>query len=202
MPKLQYARAPLDAAEERRVRRLASSRHAPGDWLLHARMVVRSWAGERTSVIARALGCHAETVRRRLVRFNAEGLDGLGQRPGSGRPPRLTECERSLIVALAQSAPPGQLQQRADGTLQADDPEQDAHWTLDSLTAAAQAREVQVARSQVRRILLREGVRWRHTRSWAASSGPEFVPKEPRSSRSTPSHARTRRPSASMNSDR
>ena len=58
MPKLLYARAPVNEQEDRQVRRLAGSRHAPGDWMVHARMVVRSWAGERTTTIAAALRCH------------------------------------------------------------------------------------------------------------------------------------------------
>jgi sulfite reductase (ferredoxin) len=37
---------------------------------------------------------------------------------------------------------------------------------------------IDIARSQVRRILLAEGVRWRRPRSWATSPDPEFVPKE------------------------
>ncbi|CCF83964.1 helix-turn-helix domain-containing protein [Nitrolancea hollandica] len=39
-------------------------------------MIVRSWAGKRTTTIARVLGCHPQTVRERIVRFNAEGIDG------------------------------------------------------------------------------------------------------------------------------
>jgi hypothetical protein len=38
MPKLLRARAPQDAAEEQKVRKLANSRHAPGDWILRAQM--------------------------------------------------------------------------------------------------------------------------------------------------------------------
>src|SRR5687768_1791216 len=107
MPKLLRARPPQDADEERRVRKLAGSRHAPGDWIRRARMVARSWDGLRTSAVAAELGCHSQTVRERLARFNAEGLDGLGDRPGAGRKPRLTEDERSMLVALARSTPPG-----------------------------------------------------------------------------------------------
>src|ERR687888_1359766 len=108
MPKLLFARTAADEAEERQIRRLAASRHAPGDWILRAGMVARSWDGLRTAAIARELTCHPQTVRERLSRFNAEGLDGLGDRPGPGRKPRLTEAERSAVVALARSAPPGQ----------------------------------------------------------------------------------------------
>ena len=78
MPKLLFARAARDADEERRVRKLAASRHAPGDWIRRAQMVARSWDGLRTSAIAVELGCHQQRVRERLARFNAEGLAGLG----------------------------------------------------------------------------------------------------------------------------
>jgi len=37
---------------------------------------------------------------------------------------------------------------------------------------------IEVGRSQVRRILLAEGVRWRRRRPWAESADPEFVPKD------------------------
>src|SRR5438270_10507571 len=103
MPKLLFARAPLDDKEERQIRKLAGSRHAPGDWITRARMIVRSWEGKRTTLIAQELGCHPQTVRERLARFNAEGVDGLGDRPGAGRQPRLTEQERGRIIALARS---------------------------------------------------------------------------------------------------
>jgi transposase len=177
MPRLRFARLPIDAVEERQVRKLAASRHAPGDWILRARMIVRSWDGLRTTAIAAELGCHPQTVRERIARFNVEGLGGLGDRPGPGRKPRLTEAERGTIIALAGSVPPGKLLRQPDGTLAAQDEGQPAHWTLDTLTAATHARGIAVARSQVRRVLLREGVSWRKTHAWAASEDPEFVPK-------------------------
>src|SRR5690606_2053561 len=113
------------------------------------------------------------------------GVDGLGDRPGSGRKPRLTEAERSAVIALVASPPPGRLLCQTDGTLAATAPALAAHWTLDSLVSAAQARGIQIGRSQVRRILLAEGVRWRQPRAWATSTDPDFVPKGRRSSRST-----------------
>ena len=59
---------------------------------------------------------------------------------------------------------------------------------------------IQVARSQVRRIFRKEGVRWRHTRLWASSKDPDFVPKEPASSASTPTHPKEPPSSVSTNS--
>ena len=85
MPSLCRARPPAGAAEERRIRRLARSRHAPRDCTLRARMVAMSWDGRRTADIAAELGCHPQTVRERFARFNAEGFDGLRDRPRPGR---------------------------------------------------------------------------------------------------------------------
>jgi transposase len=202
MPKLLFARAPRDATEERQVRKLAASRHAPADWIQRARMIARSWEGLRTTAIAAELGCHPQTVRERLARFNAEGVDGLGDRPGAGRKSRLTEAGRGRIVALASTAPPGRLITQPDGALAARDADKEAHWTLDALVAAAAAAGITVGRSQVRRVFLAEGVRWRQPRAWAESRDPEFVPKGRRSSRSTPTHRPGRQSSAPTSSGR
>ena len=58
MPKLLSARAPEDADEERKVHKLAGSRHAPGDWIFRARISSLSWKGLRTARIAEELGCY------------------------------------------------------------------------------------------------------------------------------------------------
>src|SRR6266699_1020919 len=147
MPKQVKARAAQDKQEERLVRKLAGSHHAPADWKFHAQMVVESWAGKTPNEIAAELDCHAQTVRIHLKRVTLEGVAGLGVRPGAGRKARVTEQERSRI----------------------------------------------------RRIYLREGVRWRHTPSWGANSHKDFVPKERWSSPTTPSRPRGRRPSAPTN---
>src|SRR5215472_6393557 len=185
VPKLLFARPPRDEREEGQVRRLAHSRHAPGDWIRRARMIVGSWEGLRTTEIARELGCHPQTVRERIVRFNAEGIAGLGDRPGPGRKPRLTEAERSRILALAKGPPPGAIVRQSEGPLLTAEAEAEAHWTLDALVEAARGRGIRVGRSQVRRILRREKVRWRSTHSWADSADPDLAPKGPKSSRST-----------------
>jgi len=132
-------------------------------------------------------------VRRWLHRFNAAGLDGLGNLPGCGRKRRITEAERSRIIALARSVPPGRLDRDGAGELSADDERGPAQWTLDTLAQAAREAGIEVGRSQVRRILLAEKVRWRRTRSWATSTDPEFAPKGPASWSSTPPRRRAPR---------
>jgi transposase len=202
MPRYLVARAPLDATEARHIRKLAQSQHAPADGIFHAKMVVGSWDGHHAEQIAMALPCHPQTVRDRLHSFTTAGLDGLGMQPGSGRPPRLTQEERSRILGLAKQPPPGKATYVGSATLTAPEPEGEPEWTLDALTAAAQQQGIRVARSQVRRIFQQEGVRWRRTRQWATSHDPDFVPKGPRSSRSLRSHRPRPRSFASTHSAR
>ncbi|MFC7428813.1 helix-turn-helix domain-containing protein [Nocardia tengchongensis] len=71
--------------EERKIRKLAAARQAPGDWIRRARMITVSWDGKSTAQIAGELECHRQTVRERLHRFNTHRLEGLGDRAGSGR---------------------------------------------------------------------------------------------------------------------
>lgn len=197
MPKLLRARAAQDEQEERWVRKLAASRHGRADWIFHAEIIVRSWDGGRVEAIANELDCSPQTVRRRLHRFDAEGIEGLGDRPKSGRPRRLTVADDSKIIALVRQAPPGRLERQGD-ELVARDEEGAAQWSLDALAQAAKEVGIAVKRSQIRRILLREGVRWRRTHSWGTPRDKDFVPKEQRSSLTTRSRLRGRRPSAPM----
>jgi transposase len=193
VPKYSRARAPQDDSEAGKIRRLAGARHAPADWIERARIIALSWDGLGVAEIAAGIGCHENTVRRWLHRFNAGGIDGLDNRPGCGRKRRITEAERSAIIALARSVPPGQLARDAAGELSAGDERGPAQWTLDALGQAARGAGIQAGRSQVRRILLAEKVRWRRTRSRATSTDPEFAPKGPASWSSAPPRRRAPR---------
>ena len=190
MPKFVRARPPLDEGESRKIRRLAGARHAPGDWIERARIIALSWDGLAVPAIAAKTGRHENTVRRWLHRFNVAGLDGLGNRPGPGRKRRITEAQRSAIIAMARSLPPGQLARDATGELSAGDERGPAQWTLDTLAQTARDAGIAVGRSQVRRILLAEKVRWRRTRSWATSTDPESALKGPGSWSSIPPRRR------------
>jgi transposase len=202
MPKILRVRTAYDEREEKQVRKLAGSRHGPADWILHARMVARSWDGEQVEAIAKELQCSPQTVRRRLHRLDAEGIEGLGDRPKPGRPRRLTTQDDSRLIALVRQAPPGRLVTQRDGTMVAREEEGEAQWSLNALARVAKQAGIIVKRSQIRRILVREGVRWRNTHSWNTPRDKDFVPKGPRSSSTTPSRRRGRRPSAPTNSDR
>jgi transposase len=202
VPKFVRARPPLDDGEARKIRRLAGARHAPGDWIERARIIMLSWDGLAVPAIAAETGRHENTVRRWLHRFNAAGIDGLGDRPGAGRRRRITEAQRSAIIALARSEPPGRLLRDGAGELSAEREDGPAQWTLDTLAQTARDAGIAVGRSQVRRILLAEKVRWRRTRGWAASTDPDFVPKGPASWGSTPPRRRAPPSSAPTSSAR
>jgi hypothetical protein len=45
MPQILRARAAQDEQEERQIRKLATSRHGPADWIMRARLILRSPAG-------------------------------------------------------------------------------------------------------------------------------------------------------------
>src|SRR3954454_2840423 len=205
MPKLLFARPPVDAVEERKIRKLAGARHAPADWIRRAQVIALSWDGLRVPAIAAALGCRSKAVRHRLARFGADGIAGVGargDRPAPGRKPRISRDQRSQLIALVASPPPGRGVRDRAGELVAADATGPAVWTLGALTAAPRARGLDIARSQVRRILLAEGVRWRRPRSWAASADPEFGPKEPGSWTTTSTRHRTPRSSPPTSSAR
>ncbi|MFM9499781.1 helix-turn-helix domain-containing protein [Streptomyces galilaeus] len=154
--------------------------------MLRARMVDLSWSGQRVPAIAHELRCSPKTVRRWLHRFNCLGLDGLEDLGGQGRKRRITEAERSRIIGLVRQSPPGRLTVQAGGELAAVDEFGPPEWTLDALAAEARQLGIGIGRSQVRRILLAEGVRWRRTRSWTRSKDPDFEGKGRGSSSSTP----------------
>jgi hypothetical protein len=88
---------------------------------------------------------------------------GTGPAPGAGG--GITGAQRSAIIALARSEPPGRLARDGAGELSAEQENGPAQWTLGTLAQAVRDAGIAVGRSQVRRILLAEKVRWRRTRS-------------------------------------
>src|SRR3712207_2380819 len=73
----------LTAEEASAVENLARSRTAAARRVERARIVWHASHGETAPSIAEALGVSAETVRRRIRRFNAEGLDRKSTRLNS-----------------------------------------------------------------------------------------------------------------------
>lgn len=101
---------------------------------------------------ARAAGMDRQALRDAVVRYNAEGLDGLHDRPTPGRPPALTEAELALLSARIFRGP---------------DPETDgvSSWTLPDLCRWIEARfDKRLSPQSLSRILRREGFSRQKTR--------------------------------------
>ena len=54
---------------------------------------------------ARAAGMDRQTLRDWVVRYNAEGVDGLVDRPRPGRPPQLTDAQMAELERLVEAGP-------------------------------------------------------------------------------------------------
>ncbi|WP_406841602.1 helix-turn-helix domain-containing protein (plasmid) [Streptomyces sp. AHU1] len=139
-----WARPGRDEEERAIVGRLARARKAPRDVVMRARMIELSWSGLRVPAIAEELDCSQKTVRCWLRRLGLEGLDDLG---GQGRRRRITEQERSRIISLVKTVPPGRLRWEPVGELWAFDESGPSEWTLDSLATAARAEGIKAGRS-------------------------------------------------------
>jgi transposase len=149
----------LTSEERVTIERLAHSRTAPAREVERAQVLSRASRGEPPARIAAALGLHEETVRRRLRRFNAEGLDALADHPRSGRPATYSPDAVALVIATALTAP-----RTLDLPF--------AAWTLDRLAAYLQEHKgIAMKRSRIDEILLQEGLRWRKHETWFGARG-------------------------------
>ena len=170
----------LTAEERVAVEKLAHSRTAPARRVERARVIWRASRNEPSSAIAAALRLHDETVRRRIHRFNTEGLAALEDRCRSGRPATYSPDEVAAVIATALTAP---------RTLAL----AFASWTLDRLAAYLHEHKgIAMKRSRIDEILLKEGLRWRQQETWFGERvDPAFAEKRGRSRRSTRRHRPT-----------
>ena len=101
--------------------------------------------GSSRLVAARAAVKNKQTQHNRVHRYNAEGLAGLGDRPRSGRKPRLTAGQEAELVTAVERGP---------------DPDRDGvvRWRRVDLRALIEARfAVRLHERSVGRVLRRLG---------------------------------------------
>ena len=163
--------------EAREITRLARSRTASARLVQRAQIVALARGGQCVTMVGARLGVHHRTVRLWVQRFNARGLDGLGDRPRAGRPPTYTAEEVGTVVAAALTKP-------EDLGLPF------ACWTLDRLAAYLNEEHgIAIKRSRIDEILRAEGLRWRKQETWFGERvDPQFAEKRGPSSRSTRRH--------------
>lgn len=77
----------------------------PARVLRRAQMVRLSSQGFKCAQIAEMLSVSGPTVAQAIHRFNAEGLDGLADRPRPGRPPQARDRYIRLLKEAVQSSP-------------------------------------------------------------------------------------------------
>lgn len=169
----------LTEQERTQIERLASSRTAPARAVERAQIVRLAAAGKAAPEIGQRLGLNPQTARDWIVRFNAEGLPGLDDRPRSGKPPTYTPEQTGEVVACALSDP------QALGL-------PFACWTLDRLAAyLSESKGVTIKRSRISELLVAEGLRWRQQETWfGQKADPEFAQKRGASRASTPPRPR------------
>jgi transposase len=164
----------LTVEERSRLEKLAHSRTAPAQSVERARIVWQASQGEAAPAIAAALRLDGDTVRRRINRFNAEGLGALEDHPRRGRPATYAPEQVAAVIAAALTKPE---------TLGLPF----ACWTLDRLTAYLNEHKgIAIQRSRIDEILIREGLRWRRQETWFGTRlDPAFAEKRGRLKRST-----------------
>lgn len=95
----------ITAAEHAAVQKLAHSRTALPHRVQRAPIIWRVSCGESASDIAARVGLDGETVRKRIYRFNAEGVEAPKDRPPSGRRPTYTREQTATGIATALNKP-------------------------------------------------------------------------------------------------
>ena len=105
-------------------------------------------------------------MRRRIRRFNAEGLPALEDHHSSGRPATYAADAVAPVIAAALTSP-----QCLDLPF--------AAWTLDRLAASLLERKgIAMRRSRIDEILLKEGLCWRRHETWFGERvDPAFAEK-------------------------
>jgi transposase len=178
MPALLRVRV-LTAEERTKIEQLAHARKEAARLVQRARIIWLSHQGYRVPEIADEVDLSEYSARLWIKRFNDRGLPGLDDEPRSGRPATYSSEQASLVIETALTKP---------DTLGLPF----ACWTLDRLEAYLnEEKGVDMKRSRIDELLIREGLRWRMQETWFSERvDPDFAQKRGPSSRSTPSRRR------------
>jgi transposase len=176
----------LSADERIKIDRLTHAQTAPVRLARRAHIIALAAQGLTAPQIAQQLQISEKAVRQWLKRFETAGLDGLEDAPRAGRPPTYRPDETNRVIAKARSLPP-------KPALGEEDVPPTCHWTLDRLQTELAKEGIAIKRSQIRRLLKAEHIKWQRPRTWLESDDPEFAAKRGPSSSSTATHPPTAR---------
>lgn len=167
----------LTDEERAKIERLTRALSAPVRLVNRARIIKRAADGLTVRAIAQELEVSEKTVRLWLTRCEPEGVAGLDDAARSGRPPTYSEDLSSRVIAKARGLPPKPMDGPVPPT---------CHWTLDRRQEELAKDGVPIRRSQIRRILKADHIKWQKPRTCLESDDPEFAEKRGPSSGSTP----------------
>jgi transposase len=175
---------PLTEEERTKLERLAHAQTAPVRLARRAQIIQLAAAGLTVPAIAAQVRRSEQCVRQWMERFNQAGLAGLDDAPRAGRPRTYTEDTYSRVIAKARGVPPKPSEGDVPPT---------CHWTLDRLQHEVAKDGLSIKRSQIRRILREEHIKWQKPRTWLESDDPAFAAKRGRLFTATRTHRRAAR---------
>lgn len=142
--------------DRRTVERWAESRSQEWRLVLRAKIIQQCLAGQPVAQIARDLQVRPNTVILWRNRFAEQGVQGLRDRPRSGKPPTYGQAFRKRVLETLELPPP-KGQARWDG--------------------GAVAHHLGASPDAVWRVLRKERIFLARQRSWCVSTDPEFSAK-------------------------
>lgn len=156
----------LSKAQQLELRRLLRRGKTEARVYRRGQMVLAADSGEPKAAIARRFGTNRYRVGLWVGRVQSEGLDGLKDRPRSGRPRSISALDRHEVVAAACRAP------REFGL-------ERALWSHEAIADALRSSEVvdQISASSVGRILRAGDLKPHRVKMWCHSKDPLFTEK-------------------------
>jgi transposase len=150
----------ISEADRTVLERRARSKTASQRDVARARVILMAADGAPNTAIEQAVGINKWQVGRWRKRYEAEGLEGLKDRPRSGRPLVYGHDDHLKIVKTICEIPP------APAT----------RWTMDAVSKAL-ADDVGISASQIHRICVSLDLKPWQVRSWMTSHDPDLWAK-------------------------
>jgi transposase len=165
MPQKHPLRA-LSGQEERELRRRVKASSERVDVVRRAKALLAVAAGQSfTEAAPQADLKSADSVGKRVVRFNDHGLAALSIAAGGGRKQTYTSQQQGRIVQEVQRSP----DRKEDQT---------ATWSLSTLQRALRKKDLpHIARETIRQVLHESGYSYQQTRTWCRTGYAERVRK-------------------------
>lgn len=148
-------RVTVEKADREVLRHWLRAPTTPQRLVLRAKIVLAAAEGLGNLAISARCGCSRQTVGLWRTRFAEQGLAGLQDAPGRGRPVEIAEEKIAEIVAVTLQPPPGE-----------------THWSARRL-----AKKVGVSHMSVHRVWQAHQLAPHRSETFKFSSDPELVPK-------------------------